>query len=413
MNEKEIAEKKVIPYIEKLGWPKQLITQYGKVPVQMGTEVKWADIVAMFVDENDSAVPYLVVEVKTALDNLNEILAQTDSYSKLLDAQYFAATDGECYLFYQRRPTGGYIRITNIPIPDKTYLTVRQKTRFKTGYLLCAKPRTEGMEQTTQYEELSKKIDDYFNLIGEHKYYLGTSRHYSLRGDTTWHYNSIKWIHSLVHGEIDSLEPDEFKNVFDDSVMCYRKINKTKIYSEVDNNFERIKAFLKFLREFKGDPEENLDRLFDRTSELHVNGMGPFIISQFLAGAHPRNYTIIEDRMVNTMKNLDLIDTKVKSATAKGYLYINEICKKLYNEVFSKKIEENRSKLGFIIDDDFSLIVIHEFFWEYEEFQSYDMAKLEEATGETRETEEAQTDWNLAALESLMGLTSQGSSPTS
>ncbi len=27
MNEKEVAERKVIPYLEKLGWPKQLITQ--------------------------------------------------------------------------------------------------------------------------------------------------------------------------------------------------------------------------------------------------------------------------------------------------------------------------------------------------------------------------------------------------
>jgi len=410
MNEKEIAEKKVIPYVEELGWPKQLITQYGKVPVQMGTEVKWADIVAMFVDENDLAVPYLVVEVKTALDNLNEILAQTDSYSKLLDAQYFAATDGECYLFYERRPTGGYIRITNIPIPDKAYLTVTQKTRFKPGYLLCAKPSTEGIKQITQYNELGKKIDDYFSLIGEGKYYVGTMGDYSLRCDMTWHYTSIKGINSLVHSETDSLEPEQFKNVFDDCIMCQRKINKAKIYSEVDNNFYRIKAFLKFLREFKGDPEENLNRLFDRTSELHIDGMGPFIISQFLAGAHPRNYTIIEDRMVNTMKNLDLIDTKVKSATAKGYLYINEICKKLYTEVFYKKIEENKSKLGFTIDEDFSLIVIHEFFWEYEGFQSYDITKLEEATGETRKTQEADTDWNLAMLETLMGLGSEESS---
>ena len=38
----------------------------------------------MFVDENDSAVLYLVVEVKSTLTNLNEILAQIDSYSKLL-----------------------------------------------------------------------------------------------------------------------------------------------------------------------------------------------------------------------------------------------------------------------------------------------------------------------------------------
>ncbi|MGQ9642137.1 MAG: hypothetical protein ACUVUF_08510 [Candidatus Bathycorpusculaceae bacterium] len=82
-------------------------------------------------------------------------------------------------------------------------------------------------------------------------------------------------------------------------------------------------------------------------------------------------------------KNLNLIDTWVKSDTAKGYQYINEICKRLYSEIFSKKIKEHKSRFGFKIDQDFSLIVIHEFFWEYDEFQSYDIIKLKEATGGT------------------------------
>jgi len=402
MNEKEIAERKVFPYLENLGWPRQLITQYGKVPVQMGTEVKWADIVALFVDESDAAIPYLVVEVKTALNNLSEILAQTDSYSKLLDAQYFIVTDGENYLFYQRRPTGGYIRINNIPIPDKSHLTITRDTKFKTGFILCAKPSIEATLKTSQYRELEMKIDSYFSLMAFGKYYLGKSRQYSLRHDITSHYRCVKWIHRLVHDDIDSLKPKEFKDNFENSIMCYKQPNIKRIYCEIDNNFEKIKSFLKFIRDFKGDPEENLIRLFDPTDELHVNGMGPFVISQFLAGAHPREYTIIEDRMVNTMKNLNLIDTKVKSGTPKGYLYINEMCKKLLNDVFSKKIEESEHKMSFKIDEDFGLIVIHEFFWEYEEFSSYDVTKLEEAIGEKRKTEEGETTWNLEELDELM-----------
>jgi hypothetical protein len=126
--------------------------------------------------------------------------------------------------------------------------------------------------------------------------------------------------------------------------------------------------------------------------------MGPFVVSQFLAGAHPREYTIIEDRMVNTMKDLHLIDTKVKSATPKGYLYINEMCKKLLNEVFRRKIEENRNKLGFKIDEDFGLVVMHEFFWEYAEFSSYDPMKLKEATDAEKKLEEEKTSQNLKEL---------------
>ena len=395
MNEKEIAETEVLPYLEKLGWPKQLMTQYGKVPVQMGTEIKWADILLLCVDENDIAIPYSVIEIKTKLDDLDEILAQTDSYSKFLGTLYFAITDGFVYLFYQRRPTGGYIKISNIPIPDRKHLTATQRTKFKPGLILCAKPETEDRMQTNQYGELNDKIDDFFNLMAENRFYLGKSGKYSLRRDITSHYQSIKWIGSLVHDELDSLQPDEFKSIFDWSIMCYRPPNLKRIYSEVDNNFDKIKSFLSFIKEFKGDPEENLDRLFDANSELHVNGMGPFVVSQFLAGAYPRDYTIVEYRMVKTMKELNLIDTKVKSNTVEGYLYINEICRKLFNEVFRKKIEEHQNKLGFRIDEDFSLIVIHEFFWEYEEFNSYDITKLKEATGDRRKLEEEETRWNL------------------
>jgi hypothetical protein len=184
--------------------------------------------------------------------------------------------------------------------------------------------------------------------------------------------------------------------------MCYKPPNVKRIYSEIDGNFGKVKAFLRFIKELKGEPEENLNKLFDTSSELHISGMGPFVISQFLAGAFPRDYTIIEDRMVNTMKNLNLIDTKVRSDTPKGYLYINEICKKLYADIFSRKIEENKSKLGFKIDQDFSLVVVHEFFWECDEFQSYDATKLKEATGERRQKEEKETEFNVALLEDFV-----------
>jgi hypothetical protein len=195
------------------------------------------------------------------------------------------------------------------------------------------------------------------------KHYLGKSNQYSLRHDITIHYRCAKRIHRLVHDEIDSIKPKKFKDIFEYNIICHKQPNINRIYSEIDNNFEKIISFLKFIRDFQGDPEENLIHLFDPNDKLHVNGIGPFITSQFLAGAHPREYTIIEDRMVNTMKNLNLIDTKVKSGTSKGYLYINEMCKKILNDIFSKKIDENKHKLGFKIDGDFGLVVIHEFFF--------------------------------------------------
>jgi hypothetical protein len=79
--------------------------------------------------------------------------------------------------------------------------------------------------------------------------------------------------------------------------MCERQVNTDNIFSEVDNNFEKVKSSLKFIRDFEGDPQENLTRLSDRNDELHTNGMGPFIISQFVAGAHPKEYTTLLSRI--------------------------------------------------------------------------------------------------------------------
>lgn len=403
MNEREIAEKKVIPYLKSLGWPDQLITQYGKVPVKMGTQTKWADIVTMFVDENEATVPYLVVEVKTAFSDMKAILAQTDSYSKLLDAPFFIATDGNEYFCYQRIPAGGYIRVNSVPVPDTVHLTVNKNTKFKPGYLLRKGIPIGKAAIPHQYEKLTATIDSYFDLMSGEKHYMGLSGSYSLRSDITSHFKDIKWMNSLIHEEIETLTPGEFREEFEECIMCYRAVNKKHIFSEVDRDFSRVVSFLRFVKEFPGDAEENLEALFDTANDLHIKGMGPFVISQFLACAHPREYTIIEDRMVNTMKDLSVIDTKVQSDTPRGYLYANEICKKLYADLFSKKIAENKNRLGFKTDDDFSLIVIHEFFWEYDEFGSFDPAKLKEASGDERKREEAKTDINVAKFESLMG----------
>ena len=110
---------------------------------------------------------------------------------------------------------------------------------------------------------------------------------------------------------------------------------------------------------------------------MHIKGAGPFIISQFLAGSFPKEYAIIEDNMVDTMKDLKLIDVRVHSDTPKGYLYINDMCKKLLANIFAKKIKESAPKLPFKVDDDLNMVVMHEFFWEYGGFHGYDLSQLQ------------------------------------
>jgi hypothetical protein len=296
------------------------------------------------------------------------------------------------------RPSGGHIRIANVPIPEKSHLSISGQTRIKPAFILCAEHYSQASERTNQYMELEGKIDDFFNLLAQDRYYMGRSHNYSLKRDITGHYLRTKAVKSILHGDIDSLKPEVFKMFFRDYIMCEKRPNIDKIFNEVDRSFGKVKLFLKFIKEFRGDPQGNLARLFDRNDELHIRGMGPFVISQFLAGGHPMDYAVIEDRMVDTMKKFSLIDVKVRSGTPNGYLYISAMCRKLFNDVFKRKIEENKERLGFEIDEDFGLVVVHEFFWEYYEFDSYDVLSLEEASGEAREEEESMATENLEQI---------------
>ena len=398
MNEAEIARTKVIPYLEQKGWSKQLITEYGRVPIKMGVDVKYADILAFFVDANDNAFPYLIVEVKTSLLPVEEIEAQALSYSKQLDTQVFAITDGEEYRIYQRTPWGNYIQIKDIPVPEKQFLTVSEKTQFHPfPFVMVAEPTTPT-SMPKAYPELEPKIDNFFKLIIE-RFDLRGEGNYTLKSDISWHYSSIKTINAMIQNiDIDNLEPEEFKNIFSNFIMC-KLPNRNKIFEVADHDFPKIQAFLKFLKDFIGTPEENLARLFSINDELHINGAGPFIISQFLAGSFPRDYAIVEDNMVVTMKNLKLIDVRVHSDTPKGYLYINDMCKKLLVNVFAKKIEEYKPKMPFTIDEDFSMVVMHEFFWEFNGFHGYDLSQLTELTEDEKAQNQEIVDSNLETLD--------------
>ena len=128
MKEKEIAENKIIPYLEKLGWPLELVSQYGRVPVQMGTDVKWADIV-LYIVKNNVKIPYLVLEVKSNLNNIEDAKKQAESYSKFLNTNYFGITDGENHFFFLRNNRGDVIPIKDLPMPDNECLLITEKTK--------------------------------------------------------------------------------------------------------------------------------------------------------------------------------------------------------------------------------------------------------------------------------------------
>lgn len=76
MNEYEVAKEKVLPYIrEKLSWPEQLISEYGRVPVQIGGSTVWADFVC-YINKEQKATPWLLIEVKQPGISLDQALPQ-------------------------------------------------------------------------------------------------------------------------------------------------------------------------------------------------------------------------------------------------------------------------------------------------------------------------------------------------
>ncbi|HME56644.1 MAG TPA: type I restriction enzyme HsdR N-terminal domain-containing protein [Candidatus Lokiarchaeia archaeon] len=398
--EKIIANDKVIQYFRDLGWPDELISKYGRVPVKMGTAVKFADLVLLFIDSHQHTHPYLVIEVKRNIEeNFDDILTQVDSYAKLLDTQIFVITDGETYRPFQRFPWGDHIELKDIPIPEKEHISVKEDTFIETPFDMLKLLDIPRERLRIIYEKLECKIDSFLSLITQGKYFRGKEK-YSLRKDILSHYLAIKQIKNVFLQ--DEIGPDQIRNLFDEnnkSIMDDRVANRKLLLSEITEHFPRVTEFLNFIKNLDENRQDEIDQLFN--GKLHLPGTGVFIVSQFLAGAHPINYTIIEDRMVRNMKELGLIDAKVHSRNVDGYLYINDICKRLKKEVFSEKINQFKDQLDFKIDEDFDLIFIHDFFWEYEGFYKYDTTKLAEITGEELAEEELETSDHLNRLNIL------------
>ena len=97
MNEYNIALKQVLPHlIDVYKWPKEFISNYGRVPVQIGTSIVWADFVC-YINHDQKISPWLLIEVKQKKSLTEEAIAQAESYSILLGSPYFCVTEARRY----------------------------------------------------------------------------------------------------------------------------------------------------------------------------------------------------------------------------------------------------------------------------------------------------------------------------
>jgi hypothetical protein len=328
MNEHEIAIQKILPYLRKsLRWPERLISSYGRVPVQIGSSTVWADFVC-YIAKGHKPAPWLLVEVKQSGAPLEQAVPQAESYSLILGAPFFCVTDGREFQFFSSGSSQGTsIRLqAHPPIPAAEYLAA-------------------GVE----YVSFPPIIDGLIEL-----FLAGLRDEPKFLADTRKHDADARALHDKVFQRISVLSPQDVKRAIEDHVMIKRP-NRNRIFSKIDQNFAKFKALLKFMRDFLGDPAVNINRLLDHQGPFYIPGAGLFFISQLLAGAHPDEYVVLEEAVPNSLRCLGITDILVKNDTANGYVYINDICKKLFRD----KLKPRLTEYGF------GLAAVHNFLWHY------------------------------------------------
>lgn len=331
MKENEIAAEKVYPYIcKELKWPEQLVSKYGRVPVQIGGTTVWADFVC-YILNNQKVVPWLLFEVKQSVASLEQALPQAESYSLIIGAYYFCVTDGDHFKFYMTgKSQGNSIKLDGLPKKPSSDYT------------------PEGFEYICFPEKIDSLVESFIEgLKSEDKFYA----------DTRWHNESAKRLHGKIFERIDSISADELKEVIEENVMM-KTPNKNQIFIQIDQDLERFKKMLHFISEFPGDPVSNINHLLDKSDPLYIRGGGIFFITQLLAGAHPDEYVVLEENISRALRSLSVTDILVKNDTANGYIYINEICKKLFKD----KMEDKLKLKGY---EGFGLATVHNFLWHY------------------------------------------------
>jgi len=333
--EQVIARQKVLPYIEnELKWPPGLISDYGRVPVQTGTSVKWADIVCFATRQNRPS-PYLVVEVKKKKDDLGQSVPQAESYALMLGCPFFCLTDGIIFDFYLTGASQGEsIRLQGrIPLPTK-----------------------EGLSSNLEYmpfpPELDPLIDLFFQALRNEPKFLD---------DTKWHSKCLKYWNKNIFSRLNDVTKKDLKIGIEGNMMPGREPVKQAILATVDDNFEKVRRLLEFLRDWKGDPLDNLNSLIDRKGSRHLDMFGPFIITQLLAGAHPKKYIILQDNIARALRDLGMTGVAVKTDVANGYLYANEICKRIYRN----KIKDRLLGESFGLAPGCELAAVTNFLWHW------------------------------------------------
>lgn len=331
MSEYYIAIKEVQPYLNKvLGFPEENIKGYGRVPIQIGSSVLWADFVCYYYNRYNQSRAYCVVELKECSDSdVDFAIPQAESYAQRINAPFFCTTNGKIYNWFMTGVSqGDYIPLADKPsLPGKQYLKKPDKA-YISPYLF---------EAINNYE--ANLINEKDNNVAEGIY-----------DDTKWHHESTTSL-NLAFWDDEKLQNkiaivDELIH----NTMTSR--GKTQLLMEINKDYDR---FLKLIKQLKNDSipiEQRIESCTGGYSQYGIPYGGLFFITQILAGLFPNEFTVIQYNATKAMQRFQLTDINFEVKTVRDYLYFNQICQNLYAH-FRNPFKYNLS-------------YVHNFLWHYE-----------------------------------------------
>lgn len=331
MSEYDIAIKYVKPYLKNIiGFPDENIKGYGRVPIQIGSSVVWADYVCYYYNRFNQAKAYCVIEVKDCCDkDVNFAIPQAESYAQRLNAPFFCTTNGRIYNWFMTGASqGDYIQLLDRPtLPDSRYLKKPDKI-YISPYLF---------EAINNYE--AHLLNEKNNNVRDEMY-----------DDTKWHHDSTNSLNLTLWNDSKL----QNKSIIIDELKRYtmESRGKTQLLREIDINYNRFLDLIKRLKDRNIPIEERIASCIGANSQYGIPYGGLFFITQILAGLYPYEFTVIQQNATKAMQRFQLTDINFEVETVKDYLYFNRICLDLY-EHFKNPFKYNLS-------------YVHNFLWHYE-----------------------------------------------
>ena len=344
LSERKTAEEKVKPDLMKMGFSEDLISDYDSVLVRFGTNTGRVDFVCYY-RKGDEKLPFLVVEVKTAKEDIDPI--QAESYAQRLDAPFFAVTNGkEWHWYLTGKGQSNSIRLRNRPLP-----LFYEKPLTRKGGI---EHKKDVLELVRLYEDKLKK--DATKCPVKYTSCAFTERPYEECEEClVWNVVWINWALkklSQLYGNFEDMSVSKLANILGNPGILWGIYppNIKMIRKWVQQNPEKTKETIAYLVNENIPIETRFDSVV--SGRHHINGIGSFLASMLFAGLNREKYTIISNRNLEGLKRLGLID--IQPTYFAGIDYVN------FNRTMLELSEFFRDDLGFgrsALVHDFTLLV--------------------------------------------------------